>query len=314
MYKETIDFYDSSSVKLYNLDKNMRYQLSVLEHLDNITKRHCINVGNLSCRICQYLRLNKKFTLHTTICGYLHDIGKMFIPKEILEKPGRLTDEEYEVMKTHTTLGFDYCNKDLQLKLYSEGPLYHHEALNGTGYPQGLTKKDIPFSAQVIRVADEYDSIVTKRHYTTHVNISETLKELIKDATPDFYAQAAALDQLSTNSKLGKVSPTVLKALFKAVIEDTLYEISCVVDYIDYLKDNVKRLELISKYKIKMESTDKQKKKDYYAEGINLLLQSGENIDNYTTILEEYKAALVVREKRVDDLYNEIKIIKKLKV
>ena len=63
-----------------------------------------------------------------------------------------------------------------------------------------------------------------------------------------------------------------------------------------------------------MESTDKQKKKDYYAEGINLLLQSGENIDNYTTILEEYKAALVVREKRVDDLYNEIKIIKKLKV
>ena len=314
MYKETIDFYDSSSVKLYNLDKNMRYQLSVLEHLDNITKRHCINVGNLSCRICQYLRLNKKFTLHTTICGYLHDIGKMFIPKEILEKPGRLTDEEYEVMKTHTTLGFDYCNKDFQLKLYSEGPLYHHEALNGTGYPQGLTKKDIPFSAQVIRVADEYDSIVTKRHYTTHVNISETLKELIKDATPDFYAQAAALDQLSTNSKWGKVSPTVLKALFKAVIEDTLYEISCVVDYIDYLKDNVKRLELISKYKIKMESTDKQKKKDYYAEGINLLLQSGENIDNYTTILEEYKAALVVREKRVDDLYNEIKIIKKLKV
>ena len=63
-----------------------------------------------------------------------------------------------------------------------------------------------------------------------------------------------------------------------------------------------------------MESTDKQKKKDYYAEGINLLLQSGENVDNYTTILEEYKAALVVREKRVDDLYNEIKIIKKLKV
>lgn len=314
MYKETIDFYDSSSVKLYNLDKNMRYQLSVLEHLDNITKRHCINVGNLSCRICQYLRLNKKFTLHTTICGYLHDIGKMFIPKEILEKPDRLTDEEYEVMKTHTTLGFDYCNKDLQLKLYSEGPLYHHEALNGTGYPQGLTKKDIPFSAQVIRVADEYDAIVTKRHYTTHVNISETLKELIKDATPDFYAQAAALDQLSTNSKLGKVNPTVLKALFKAVIEDTLYEISCVVDYIDYLKDNVKRLELIGKYKAKMESTDKQKKKDYYAEGINLLLQSGENIDNYTTILEEYKAALVVREKRVDDLYNEIKIIKKLKV
>ena len=89
-------------------------------------------------------------------------------------------------------------------------------------------------------------------------------------------------------------------------------------DLDDQINSKEKELDDLKKqfdiYKAKMESTDKQKKKDYYAEGINLLLQSGENIDNYTTILEEYKAALVVREKRVDDLYNEIKIIKKLKV
>jgi len=314
MYTEKFDFYDSTSLKIYNLDKNMRYQLSVLDNLDPFTRRHSDNVGNLCCRICQYLKLNKKFIVHTTICGYLHDIGKLFIPKEILEKPTTLTPEEYEIMKTHTTLGYNLCKDDLQLRPYASGPLYHHEALNGTGYPQGLTKKDIPLEAQIIRVADEYDAIVTKRHYTTHVNISETLKELIKDATPDVYAQTAALEQLSEHSQLGKINPRALKALFKVVIDDILYEISCVVDYVDYLKDNIKRLELIDSYNKKMEATEKQKKKDYYKEGMRLLFQNAEDFVNYPNILAEYKEALQIRNKRIDDLYKEIKIIKKLKI
>lgn len=314
MYTEKFDFYDSTSLKTYNLDKNMKYQLSILDNLDAFTKRHSENVGNLCCRICQYLKLNKKFTIHATICGYLHDIGKMFIPKEIIEKPTSLTDEEYEIMKTHTTLGYNMCMKDLQLRPYAEGALYHHEALNGTGYPNGLTKKDIPFVARIIRVADEYDALVTKRHYTTHVNISETLKDLIKDANPDNYVKTIALDQLSENSQDGKISPKILKALFKVVIDDTQYEISCVVDYIDYLKDNIKRLNLIDSYNKKLEATDKEKKKNYYREGMKLLFQSGENEINYPIILQEYKDALSMRQERVDALYKEIKIIKKLKV
>lgn len=314
MYTEKFDFYDSTSLKTYNLDKNMKYQLSILDNLDAFTKRHSENVGNLCCRICQYLKLNKKFTIHATICGYLHDIGKMFIPREIIEKPTSLTGEEYEIMKTHTTLGYNMCMKDLQLRPYAEGALYHHEALNGTGYPNGLTKKDIPFVARIIRVADEYDALVTKRHYTTHVNISETLKDLIKDANPDDYVKSIALNQLSENSQDGKISPKILKALFKVVIDDTLYEISCVVDYIDYLKDNIKRLNLIDSYNQKLEATDKEKKKSYYREGMKLLFQSGENEINYPIILQEYKDALDIRQKRVDALYNEVKIIKKLKV
>ena len=106
----------------------------------------------------------------------------MFIPPSILQKQSKLTDEEYEIMKTHTTIGYNMCMKDLKLRPYAAGALYHHEALNGSGYPQGLTKKDIPYCAQIIRIADEYDAIVTKRQYKTHVNISETLKELIKDS------------------------------------------------------------------------------------------------------------------------------------
>lgn len=314
MRTERFDFYDSSSLKIYNLNQTVKYQLQMLERLDNITKRHCENVGNLSGRICQYLRLNSVFTVHCTTCGYLHDIGKSLIPREIIEKPGSLTEEEYEIIKTHTTLGYKLCMEDVELRPYAEGAYYHHEALNGTGYPQGLTSKDIPFVAKIIRVADEYDALVNKRHYTTHVHITEVLKELIKDANPSNYASVIALSQVAENSQFGKISPTILKALFKVVIDDILYEISSLIDYVEYIKSNIKRLEQIDKYIKKKNNSHTQRKKDYYNEGAKLLLQSGETLENYPQILQEYITAEKNRRERIDDLYSEIKFIKKLKV
>lgn len=312
MRQEKFDFYSPINLKSYNLDQIMRYQLDVLERLDPFTRRHSENVANLCCRICEYLRCKQSFTVHCTIGGYLHDIGKMFIPLEILNKPTRLTPEEYEVMKTHTTLGYKMCMKDPKLRPYALAALDHHEALDGSGYPSGLTKKDIPYEAQIIRVADEYDALVTKRQYKTHVNISETLKELIKDAQPD--PKFVALDQLAEKEKSGKISGVILKKLFKVVIDDTLYEISCVMDYVEYLKQQIKRLEIIQSYQKKADNTNKQKTKDYYQEGMRLLFQDGETFANYNNVLEEYKQALQTREEAIDKLYLEIKIIKKLRV
>ena len=310
MKSEKFDFYSPVNLKSYNLDKTMRYQLDILGSLDFFTRRHSENVANLVCRICEYFHFNPKFTIYCTICGYLHDIGKLFIPSEILNKPDRLTDEEFEIMKTHTTKGYEMCMKDLKLRPYASGALNHHEALNGTGYPNGITK--IPMESQIIRVADEYDAIVTKRQYTTHVNISETLRDLIKDAQPD--PKLAALDHLSKNSKVGKINKRVLKVLFKVVIDDILYEISCLYDYLNYLKDNIKRLELILKYNDKMNEAKSDKKKEYYREGMKMLFLSDENFDNFKQVYEDYKHALEVRSDRVKKLYNEIKIIKKLEV
>ena len=314
MRNEKIDFYSSTNLKSYNLDDTMKYQLSMLERLDVFTKRHSENVANLVCRICEYLHCKKFFTIHATICGYLHDIGKLFIPPEILNKPGSLTDEEYEVIKTHTTLGYEMCMKDIKLRPYADGPLYHHEALNGTGYPQGLTKDEIPYVAQIIRVADEYDAIVTKRQYTTHINISETLKELIHDARPTDYIKTVALDSLKQNYNVGKINSKALKALFKVVIDDTLYEISCVMDYINYLKEQVKRLEQIKKYDLKSQKAKKDKDKEYYREGMRMLFQTGETFENYQQVLTEYREAIATRENVKAKLYNEIDIIKKLKI
>ena len=310
MKSEKFDFYSPVNLKSYNLDKTMRYQLDILGSLDFFTRRHSENVANLVCRICEYFHFNPKFTIYCTICGYLHDIGKLFIPSEILNKPDRLTDEEFEIMKTHTTKGYEMCMKDLKLRPYASGALNHHEALNGTGYPNGITK--IPMESQIISVADEYDAIVTKRQYTTHVNISETLRDLIKDAQPD--PKLAALDHLSKNSKVGKINKRVLKVLFKVVIDDILYEISCLYDYLNYLKDNIKRLELILKYNDKMNEAKSDKKKEYYREGMKMLFLIDENFDNFKQVYEDYKHALEVRSDRVKKLYNEIKIIKKLEV
>lgn len=312
MFEDKFDFYSPINLKSYNLDQIIRYQLDVLGKLDPFTKKHSENVANLCCRLCEYLRCKKTFIVHCTIGGYLHDIGKIFIPAEILNKPDRLTAEEYEIMKTHTTLGYNLCMSDVRLRPYALFPLDHHEALDGSGYPNGLHKKDIPYSAQIVRIADEYDALVTKRQYKTHVNISETLKDLIKTAQPD--PRFVALDQLSSKEKTGKINGTILKQLFKVVIDDTLYEISGVMDYVDYLKNQIKRLELIENYQKKADTSNNEKTKNYYYEGMTLLFQQGENMENYKQILDEYKEALKNRKHVIEQLYAEIKIIKKLRV
>lgn len=293
----------------------MRYQLNLLDSLDVFTRKHCENVASITCRICEYLHCNKSFTQYCTICAYLHDIGKMFIPPEVLQKPGKLTSEEYEVMKTHTTIGYNMCMKDLKLRPYASGAYYHHEALDGSGYPQGLTKKDIPYEAQIIRVADEYDAIVSKRQYKSHIGISDTLKILIENAEPHENINSSdALKEITLNAKYGKNNPIIVKCLIKVVVDDIEYEITCKQNYLDSLKDDLKRFAQMEKYRAKMEAAKKEKDKNYYLEGIKVLLQPEETLENYTQIHQELESAYNFRKGEIDHLYDEIKIIKKLKV
>lgn len=310
--KEQFDFYSKTVLKSYNLDDKMRYQLNMLDNLDVFTRKHCENVANLTCRICEYMHLNREFTIYCTICAYLHDIGKLFIPPSILQKQAALTDEEYETMKTHTVIGYDMCMKDLKLRPYAVGARSHHEALNGTGYPDGLKKKDIPLEAQIIRVADEYDAIVSKRQYKSHIDISDTLQIIIGDSKPS--AKSDALSKIAVDSKVGKVNPKIVKVLLKVVIDDIEYEIACLYEYIEYLKSQIERLEEIDKYYNKMIIQKRDSKKQYFEEGIKELLDKNETIENYKDILYEYQAALKLRQERIEKLYSEIKKIKKLKV
>lgn len=305
MNKE-FNFYSPTNLKSYNLNESIRYQLNMLSRLDVFTRKHSENVGNLTLRLCKQLHLNKNFTVYCTICGYLHDIGKTFIPPEILQKNSKLTDEEYEVMKTHTTIGYKMCMEDLKLRPYANGTLYHHEGLDGSGYPNGITKNELPYEAQIIRVADEYDAITSKRQYKTHVNISDTLELLISKTKPSIDDPKAKI------KTIGKMDPKIVRALLKVVKVDVEYEIACVYDYLDYLKKQIKRLENIQNWHREMEMFTSEKDKKYYMSAIKEAFEPQENLENYLTILEEYKQAYEIRNKHLQALYDEIKKIKKL--
>ena len=220
----------------------------MLDSLDAYTRRHSENVASITCRLCENLKLDEGFTIYCTTCAYIHDIGKIFIPPSILQKPTRLTAEEYEVMKTHTTIGYNMCMKDPKLKPYAAGTLYHHEALDGSGYPNGVKGNQIPYEAQIIRVADEFEAISAKRQYKTHVGIVETLNMLINDAKPSEKKSVTNLRDglkiLADETNVGKIDRKIVRALFKVAIDDIEYEISARMDYVEYLKSEIKRVKV----------------------------------------------------------------------
>ena len=308
MEEKKFDFYDKTSLKSYNLDKSIRNQLNLLDTLDVYTRKHSENVASITCRLCEYMHCSYDFTVYCTICAYLHDIGKLFVPAEILQKPDKLTSEEYEIIKKHTTLGYNMCTKDLNLRPYATGTLHHHEALNGSGYPNGLVAHEIPIEAQIITVADQFDAIVSKRQYKSHIDISEAIKLLIEDTKPT--------KRFSTDvhEKMGKLNKLVVKKLLKVVLDDIYLEISFTQDYVEQLKSELSRFEEIKKFEEKMNSAKKEDTRIYYLEGINSLFKKGENLENYKTICSEYSDAYIMRKAMIDKLYDEIKIIKRLKV
>ena len=306
---DTIDFYDNTYLKASNLNSSIRYELELLNQLDLFTRKHSENVATITYNLCRKLHLSKGFTEYCVTCAYIHDLGKMFVPQEVLQKNGAFTQEEFEIIKTHTTLGYNLCQTDKQLKPYSAGPYYHHEALDGSGYPQGLTKPDIPYEAQIIRVADEFDALVSKRQYKSHIDISDSLKIIIENTKPSPNAP-----QNTKYSKEGKDNKNIVKKLIKVVIDDTNYEISCLMDYMDYLKQEIKRFKKIDSLVKKRDSSKKDKDYQYYNDYIKLYLKKNEPIEKIYDIYNDFLNTYNEKDKNLKKLFNEIKIIKSLKV
>ncbi|MBR3614787.1 MAG: HD domain-containing protein [Clostridia bacterium] len=312
--KEEFDFYNSTTIKSYNLDESIRYQLKTLDSLDAYTRRHTENVANITCRLCELLRMDKGFTLYCTTCAYLHDIGKIFIPPAILQKPSKLTDEEYEVMKTHTTIGYKICMNDLKLRPYSAGALYHHESLDGTGYPNKLWEKDIPYEAQIIRVADEFEAITAKRQYKTHIGVVDALNILIDHARPSIPPDFKTGLKRMLNQNVGKIDKNILKALFKVIIDDTEYEIVARSDYVDFIKDEIKRISEAQRYYFKMQGALTKGKREYYKEEIKCYLKPHEDPEKIPIMLQEFEKTYKARQDHIIKLHHEVRQIKKLSI
>lgn len=132
---------------------------------DKYTKGHSIRVAQYSQMIAEKLYKEPKQVHKIYQIALLHDIGKLGIPDEIINKPGKLTDEEYEIIKSHTTKGKDILAEIKSLPDIIYGAKYHHERYDGKGYPEGLSGNKIPEIAALIAVADAYDAMTSKRSY-----------------------------------------------------------------------------------------------------------------------------------------------------
>jgi putative nucleotidyltransferase with HDIG domain len=147
------------------------HPLHTLKSKDEYTYRHSIHVGLLSAVIARLLGLPDKVCMEVGEAGLFHDIGKLRIPGEILNKPGALTEAEQEMMRQHTQIGYAMMRKLPHLpKSIADAALLHHERLDGSGYPFGLKQENIPFTVQIVSVADQFDALVSNRSYRPKVS------------------------------------------------------------------------------------------------------------------------------------------------
>lgn len=139
--------------------------LSYIKNTDDYTFSHSLNVSLLCNMFSKWLNLSEEETEDLTIAGLLHDIGKLKIDPKILNKKGKLTDEEFEEIKKHPVLGYEIV-KDMDLPAQiKEAVLMHHEKINGTGYPSGLKGEEISNYAKIVSICDIYDAMTSTRTY-----------------------------------------------------------------------------------------------------------------------------------------------------
>src|SRR6202451_3224634 len=147
-----------------------------VDEKDPYTRGHSDRVTRYSLLLAKEMDLPAPFMEILQISAQLHDVGKIGIEDHILRKPGALTAEEFEVMKTHTTKGANILRPVTQLAEMLPGIELHHEALDGRGYPYGLQGDQIPLLARIIAVADTFDALTTNRPYQTAHTPEEALK------------------------------------------------------------------------------------------------------------------------------------------
>jgi putative two-component system response regulator len=153
---------------------------AVAEFRDTDTGTHISRIGFYSKKIAEVLNLPENFVELTAFASPMHDIGKVGIPDRILLKQASLTEEEFEIMKTHTTIGGKILSGSSypSIKMAASVALTHHEKWDGSGYPLGLKGKDIPIEGRIVMFADQYDALRSKRPYRRSLSHEETFKIL----------------------------------------------------------------------------------------------------------------------------------------
>ena len=182
---------------------------SAIEAKDAYTRGHTERVTRYALALARQMADNgsvtfpEQFFENLYIAGLLHDIGKIGVPEAILNKQGKLTPEEYEIMKKHTAVGAEIVRPLALPKECVDGIYYHHEYYNGSGYPEGVKGADIPITAAILAVADAFDAMTSDRPYRKSLSKPAALAEIEKNAGIQFHPVVArAMLELSRKNVL----------------------------------------------------------------------------------------------------------------
>mgnify|MGYP002619887839 FL=1 len=159
---------------------------TTIEAKDEYTRGHSRRVAQYAALIAKNLGWTKEEIQNLKNCAYLHDIGKIGIPDQILNKPGKLTNEEFNLIKQHTTIGQDILKDITIIPHIDEVTRSHHEHYDGTGYPDGLKGNEIPIQARVIALADSYDAMNSRRIYRNALSHGRIYHEIQMNAGTQF--------------------------------------------------------------------------------------------------------------------------------
>jgi putative nucleotidyltransferase with HDIG domain len=159
---------------------------TALDARDELTQLHSINVANYAMGIAQKLGLSVAACHWLRVAGLLHDIGKIGVPEAVLTKPGKLSDAEFDLMRQHAQHTFRILSKiefTDDLAEVARLAAAHHERLDGSGYPDGLTAENLPIEARILAVADVFDALTQDRHYRRGMPVEKAL-DILFDLTP----------------------------------------------------------------------------------------------------------------------------------
>ncbi|MDM8534191.1 HD-GYP domain-containing protein [Clostridiaceae bacterium HSG29] len=189
-YYESIAYEELEGDRLLDIVKAMT---NMLEFHDVYTKGHSLGVADISAKIGKELKMSAKDIRELYLTGLLHDIGKTFIPYELLNKNGKLTDQEFEIIKKHPSNGEKVLHAIKSFEKIRLSVKHHHERWDGKGYPDGLKGNEISFETQIISVADAYDAMTTDRPYREAMSKEDAILEIKNSCGKQFSPEICKL-------------------------------------------------------------------------------------------------------------------------
>lgn len=192
------DVYTSYQSTIYALT-------AAIDAKDHYTFSHSRHVAEYAGILAEEYGMSEDFIELVREAGLLHDIGKIGIPEHILNKPGKLEPEEYEIMKGHVEAAVSIIRNLPSLDYVIPAVIGHHERYDGKGYPRGIAGEDIPLSARILCIADSFDAMVSKRSYKDRCSLEFAMEEILKQAGMQFDPQLAPLFVEAVRE--GKIKP-----------------------------------------------------------------------------------------------------------